>query len=358
MKQLLLLTASLFAACVLLAGCDKDDEISAVTLQSITSETFTYKGGLGTLVVNADGGLVSASSSEPEWCRVQVMENTVLFNVIAYTGKENRVATITVESNGLMPLQMQITQTHFEGLIVTPTTLLFSNDHRSLSCTVTASADYEVGFSENPNDAFSYAKTDFGVTFTANQGPSRLDVSGRAVLTPTDGGEPVIISLLIPQRSIYDYLLGEWVASQGPSVKFTKRDDQQSFNIIVNQPNMGETAPIVAQFVNGEVVIQGGQSLGINSDGNYVSLHMNGPQNGEGWYIFNSPGRVAWAGTPKFYEDVHQITLHMEDNGQGQAAVGKHFVVWACSAGYFQFGSGSCILQYSESVDFTRNYTE
>lgn len=358
MKQLLLLTASLFAACILLAGCDKDDEISAVTLQSITSETFTYKGGLGTLVVNADGGLVSASSSDPDWCRVQVMENTVLFNVIAYTGKEDRVATITVEAGALMPLQMQITQTHFEGLIVTPTTLLFSSDQRTLSCTVTASADYEVGFSENPNNAFSYSKTDFGVTFIANQGPSRLDVSGRAVLTPTDGGEPVVISLLIPQRSIYDYLIGEWVASQGPSVKFTKRDDQQSFNIIVNQPNMGDSAPIVAQFVNGEVVIQGGQSLGINSDGNYVSLHMNGPMNGEGWYIFNQPGRVAWAGTPKFYEDIHQITLHLEDNGQGQASVGEHFVVWACTAGYFQFGTGSNILQYTTSVDFTRNYTE
>ena len=72
------------------------------------------------------------------------MENTVLFNVIAYTGKEDRTATITVESGALMPLQMQITQTRFEGLIVTPTTLLFSNEQRTLSCTVMASADYEV----------------------------------------------------------------------------------------------------------------------------------------------------------------------------------------------------------------------
>ena len=114
------MSASLFAACILFAGCDKDDEISAVTLQSITSETFSYKGGLGTLVVNSDGGFVSATSSDPDWCRVQVMENTVLFNVIAYTGKEDRTATITVESGALMPLQMQITQTRFEGLIVTP----------------------------------------------------------------------------------------------------------------------------------------------------------------------------------------------------------------------------------------------
>ena len=97
------MSASLFAACILFAGCDKDDEISAVTLQSITSETFSYKGGLGTLVVNSDGGFVSATSSDPDWCRVQVMENTVLFNVIAYTGKEDRTATITVESGALMP---------------------------------------------------------------------------------------------------------------------------------------------------------------------------------------------------------------------------------------------------------------
>lgn len=358
MKQLLLLTAGLFAACVLFVGCDKDDEISAVTLQSITQETFSYKGGLGTLIVNTAGGAAQATSSDPDWCRVQVMDNTVLFNVISFTGKEDRTATITVESGALVPLQVQITQTHFEGLIVTPTTLLFSSDQRSLSCTVVASADYEVGFSENPNETFSYSKTDFGVTFTTKQGPSRLDVSGRAVLTPTDGGDPVIISLLIPQRSIYDYLLGEWVASQGPSVKFTKRDDQQSFNIIVNQSNMGESAPIVAQFVNGEVVIQGGQSLGINSEGKYVSLHMNGPMNGDGWYIFNTPGRVAWAGTPKFYEDVHQITLHLEDNGQGQTAVGKHFCVWACNDAYFSFGSGSQIFGWQESVELTRNYVE
>lgn len=359
MKRLLLLTASLFVACVFLAGCDKDDEISAVTLQSITRDTFTYKGGLGTLIVDADGGYVQASSSDPDWCRVQVMENTVLFNVIAFQQKEDRTAVITVGSGALAPLQVKITQTHFEGLIVTPTSLLFSDDQRTLSCTVAASEDYEVAFSENPNNAFSFSKTEYGVTFTANQGPARMDVSGRAVLTPTDGGEPVIVSLLMPKRTNYDYLLGTWTASQGGySVTFTKRDDQQSFNLIIDHPSMGKDTPIVAQYVNGEVVIQGGQSLGINAEGKYVSLHYNGPQNGQGWYIFQTPGQVAWAGEPKFYEDIHQITLHLEDNGQGQVNVGKHFTVWACTAGYFQFGTGTNILLYEESLDLTRNYTE
>ncbi|MDE6779299.1 MAG: hypothetical protein K2J51_07535 [Alistipes sp.] len=358
MKRFLLLSVACLSVCALLFGCEKDDTPAEVRLKSITQDTFTYRGGLGSAVVETGGATVSATSSEPDWCRVQVLESTVLFNIISYTGEEDRSAVITIEAGNLTPMTLRITQTRFFGLVVMPTTLIFSDTERTLSVEVSASEDYEVRFSENPNNTFGFTKEISGVTFTANKAPGRTDVSGRAVLTPTDGGDPVIVSLLLPQRTVYDYLVGTWEASSGGySFTFTKKEEQQSYNIVINHPSLGADYPITGEFVNGKVQIQCGQELGFNGS-KYISLHYNGPINGQGTYIFTGKNAVAWGAEPEFNEAAKTIKLHLADNGQGRQNVAMFMAIWGCADSYFNFGGGSSIIVYEGSLDLVKSYTE
>lgn len=89
----------LLASLALLTGCEKDDDPTSVSLRSITREKFDYKGGLASAIVDAGGRDVTAESSE-SWCRTAVIGSIVNFNVLAYTGSEERSATVTVKAEG------------------------------------------------------------------------------------------------------------------------------------------------------------------------------------------------------------------------------------------------------------------
>ncbi len=361
MKRNLLMC--LLSLLVMATGCKEEDGLTAVQLVSITSETFTYKGGLGSAVVNTDGQAVVAESSDPEWCRVQVMENTVLFNVTSYTGNVDRAATLTIQAQGMTPLAIEITQTRFQGLIVTPTTLTFSEEQRELSVLVTASEDYEVSFTENPNDLFSFKKELSGVTFICNKAPGRVAQSGRAQLTPTDGGEPVIITLIQPQKTVYDYLIGSWEVISNTAndrtvylgtMDFRAKENQYSYYVTITP--LGSNYPFVAEFVNGKVKISCGQQLGIR-EGGFLTLHFNGPIDGQGNYIFTGAGAVAWEAEPLFDEAAGTITLRFVDNGQGLSKVANWMAIWSCSGNYFNFGSGSPLATF-QNLAIVKSYTE
>lgn len=134
----------------MLTGCEKDDDPTSVSLRSITREKFDYKGGLASAIVDAGGRDVTAESSE-SWCRTAVIGSIVNFNVLAYTGSEERSATVTVKAEGLKPLLINVVQDKFRGLVVVPSTLIFSDTDRTLSVAVTCSGVYDVKLTENPN---------------------------------------------------------------------------------------------------------------------------------------------------------------------------------------------------------------
>ena len=243
MKHYLLL---LLASLAMLTGCEKDDDPTSVSLRSITREKFDYKGGLASAVVDAGGRNITAESSET-WCRTAVIGSTVNLNVLAYTGDRERTATVTVKAEGLAPLLISVVQDKFRGLVVTPTTLIFSDTDRTLSAAVTCSGTYEVKLTENPNEAFSFSKSEDGtsISFTSNKASSRVEVKGRAELTPEEG-EPVIITLIQPKKSTYDFLLGTWNVTKTDilagsiqnlsSITFAVRENQYSFKVTINDP--------------------------------------------------------------------------------------------------------------------------
>lgn len=368
MKHNCLFSALLLLVILFMQGCNKkEDTITKITLQSITEDTFTYKGGLGSIVAESGGAVITATSSNPDWCRVQVLESTVLFNITSYTGNSDRAATITIEAGVLEPLVVEITQSKFTGLIVSPTTLTFSDTERTLLATVTASSEYTVTLTENPNSTFSFTKTESGVQFAVSKAPGRTDVSGRAVLTPNDGGESVIITLILPRKSVYDHLIGTWAtvgtcsiwsecASTNYSFTFSVKESQSSYYVTIDQPLLGTARRLTIKYVNGKLTIPCGQELG-NNGSDFVTLHYNGTLNGSGSYILTSAGQVAWGAEPVFDESAGTITLTFTDNGHGKSYVATTLAIWSCTGSYFNFQSGAVVVGYN-TLTLTKTYNE
>jgi hypothetical protein len=344
--SVVLVTLSLFA------GCEKKEVVTAVTLSSITRQTFDYKGGLASATVSTGGAAITAES-DSEWCRVAVLGQSVNFNVAAFTQTTDRAAIVTVTAEGLTPLIINIEQTRFAGLIVSPTTLIFSTvEVAPLTLDVTASGSYDVELTENPGGAFSFEKTVSGVTFTANIAPGARETRGRAVLTPSEG-EAVIVTLIMPEKSLYDKLLGGWSVTNNSDPEglvvpfvFEINEEQVSYKVYLDQPDLGPSVPFIAEYMDGKVLIQTGQEMGtkiVNGQTKYVSLHFNGTVDGSGSYIFSQARRVAWAATPLFNDENGTVRLAFEDSGQGGASVAVQFNIYYNNDAYFTFNDRAIV---------------
>ena len=345
----------------MLTGCEKDDDPTSVSLRSITREKFDYKGGLASAVVDAGGRDVTAESSE-SWCRTAVIGSTVNFNVLAYTGDQERSATVTVKAEGLKSLLIKVVQDKFRGLVVVPSTLIFSDTDRTLSVAVTCSGGYDVKFTENPNNAFSFLKSEDGtsVSFISNRASSRVEVKGRAEFTPEEG-DPVIVTLIQPKKSTYDFLLGTWNVTKTDilagsiqnlsSITFAAKENQYSYKVTINDPALKDY-PFTAEFTDGKVVIQTGQELGFSGT-KFYTLHFNGPNNGQGNYIWSQAGVVAWAAEPLFDENASTIQLVFRDNGQGNGREAKTLCFWENNDRYWTFTGQLCL---TDALELSKNY--
>ncbi|MCM1176884.1 MAG: hypothetical protein NC308_00865 [Clostridium sp.] len=361
MKRLFLLF--LFPALLLLpAGCQKDNGETALKVQSITSTLFDHNGGLGSIVadVPGDGGL-AAESSSPEWLRVQVRNNIVLYNVAGYTGTEDRSATVTLTCGKCAPVNIEFTQTGFVGLSVVVRSVELTNDRREQIVEVVSSGDYSVIITDDPGKVFSFRKVEEGVCFSTSRSQGNKDITARATLKPEDeSAESVDILLTIPQKSMYDYILGTWKVESSDvdgleAITFTARVRPDSFNMSFGITSI-QDYPVLARFVDDMVVVASGQELGKDAS-KFWSLHYNGTVNGNGWYIFNTPGRVAWGAVPEFNDVDGKITLTFSDNGQGISDVAKSLNIWGCSGSYFNFGSGVPVVS-TERLVLSKSYTE
>jgi hypothetical protein len=339
MKRTLVLMA-LLPLLLMGVSCSKNSVPEALVLKSVSSETFTCNGGVGTIEVNRDD--VQVESSEPQWLKVQVFESVVLFNVWSNSLPEDRSGKIILSAEGSAPVEVTITQGAFHGINVTPSSLTFSDALQEQSVAVVASGDFSVEFTENPSDIFSYEIVNSNlVKFSVSKAQGRENIAGRAVISLADGSESAVISLYLPKKSVYDYLLGTWEVTANTSssrypMTFKVKESQSSYYVYLDAPGIKDY-PFVAEFINGNVKINTGQEMG-NDGVTYYNMHFNGPINGQGTYIFNSPGKVAMEAVPVFDEATGRISLSFTDNGQGMGSVARDMVFW-CGKKYWSFES-------------------
>lgn len=358
MKRIALLVLALSS--VLFFNCTKEEQAPVLCIQNVTNGTLTSSGGMGSITVSGVSDRIEAASSAPEWLRVQVRKNIVLFNVLSYTGNVTRSGEITISAEKCTPVTVTITQSAFTGIQVMVRSVELTNDKREQVVEIISSGEYSVKITDDPNNVFNFRKVEEGVVFYTSRAQGNSTISARATIIPADEtAETVDISLTIPQKDLYDYILGTWNvdAADGDlaSVTFTARVRPDTYNMYLNADGL-QDYPLLAQFIDGQVTIASGQKLGKDSQ-KFYSLHFNGTKDGTGWYILNSPGQVAWGAEPVFDEDNGKIGLKFKDNGQGLSYEAKFLAIWGCTGDYFNFGAGSVIVG-TNTLELSRTYTE
>jgi len=321
-------------------ACSKQTSPEALELKSVSAETFTSNGGVGTIEVNRKD--VQVESTQPDWLKVSVFESTILFNVWSNSSAQERTGSVLIRAEGSPDLSVTVSQAAFHGINVTPTSLTFSDTQQEQSVAVVASGEFSIEFTENPSEVFSYEVINNNlVKFSVSKAQGRENIAGRAIISLADESESAVISLYLPKKSVYDYLLGTWevtnnsAASRYP-MTFKIKESQSSYFVYLDAPGIKDF-PFVAEFINGNVKINTAQEMG-NDGVTYYNMHFNGPINGQGTYIFNSPGRVAVEAVPVFDEATGKISLTFTDNGQGMGSVARDMVFW-CGKKYWSFES-------------------
>ncbi len=321
-------------------ACSKQSSPEALELKSVSAETFTSNGGVGTIEVNRKD--VQAESTQPDWLKVSVFESTILFNVWSNSSDQERTGSVLIRAEGSPDLSVTVSQAAFHGINVTPTSLTFSDTQQEQSVAVVASGEFSIEFTENPSEVFSYEVINNNlVKFSVSKAQGRENIAGRAIISLADESESAVISLYLPKKSVYDYLLGTWevtnnsAASRYP-MTFKIKESQSSYFVYLDAPGIKDF-PFVAEFINGNVKINTAQEMG-NDGVTYYNMHFNGPINGQGTYIFNTPGRVAVEAVPVFDEATGKISLTFTDNGQGMGSVARDMVFW-CGKKYWSFES-------------------
>ena len=321
-------------------ACSKQSSPEALELKSVSAETFTSNGGVGTIEVNRKD--IQVESTQPDWLKVSVFESTILFNVWSNSSAQERTGSVLIRAEGSPDLSVTVSQAAFHGINVTPTSLTFSDTQQEQSVAVVASGEFSIEFTENPSEVFSYEVINNNlVKFSVSKAQGRENIAGRAIISLADESESAVISLYLPKKSVYDYLLGTWevtnnsAASRYP-MTFKIKESQSSYFVYLDAPGIKDF-PFVAEFINGNVKINTAQEMG-NDGVTYYNMHFNGPINGQGTYIFNSPGRVAVEAVPVFDEATGKISLTFTDNGQGMGSVARDMVFW-CGKKYWSFES-------------------
>lgn len=339
-------------------GCTPENEAHQnLSLVEISQEAFTHEGGIGSIRVNRDDIVVT--STEPDWLKIQVRESLILFNVYSNTRTQSRTAEIVVSAEGSQDLKISIAQSAFTGLVVTPSSLTFTDNVDELSVAVVASDDFTVTFTENPENVFQYTRDGNVLRFSTTKPQGRVAYNGRAVLTATDCDQIVTISLSMPKKSVYDYLIGTWTVIRNTSagghsysMRFTVKESLSSYNVYLEAPGIS-SYPFVAEFIDGKVKVSTGQKMG--TDGTtYYNFHFNGPQNGSGTYIYNSYGTVAMEAVPVFDEAAGKITLTFTDNGQGKEKQARDWAFW-CGPNYWNFAS---VVAFYTDLELSKSYTD
>ncbi len=333
--------------------------VPEISFGNISSVNFDAAGGLGTAEIMGGGTRLTATSSEPDWLRVEAGQSEISFNVFCNMGGE-RSAEITVAAEGGNEISFTVRQAAYKGLVVSHRALSFSDAEKSLIVWVRCDSDYDVAITKNPDNAFSFVKGETGVTFTTGKPQGRHVLEGKAVITPTDNTiAPSEVSLFQDRKEDWFYLLGEWTVSGGSSLKsVTLSEDThlKSFFLTINTEELSAYKIKAPLSEDGRVLIAA-QGFGQDGD-NFYSIHYNGgsTNNPSGWYIWIDES-VSWGAVPVFDDDAHTVTLTFADAKTNASAIPSQFNLWRCKDSFFNFGSGTPLVQANNLV-LTRNYTD
>ena len=339
---LLCLTAGIIG----ISGCRNDalEEAVSFSIGEPTRTEFTFQAGLGSVSLQVSGSVsVTAESSAPEWCRVAVYDNsTVVYNVDTNRSEESRSATVTISADGFPSESFDIIQGPLAGLVVTPTELTFSDDETEISIEVIAACEYDIVEVENPDNTFSWEKSQDGsvITFSSPL-PGVYAQEGQVNLVPKlaegetlDGDGIVPVTLTLPRMGTYKLLLGEYLVDQcenqkPTSVTFEAKEYGYSYNMYLNGVKGKDDKPIEYPveviFENEKVYIKTTQEMG-NDGTDYYRLYFNGSQNGSGWFVWwgeSYKETLKWSAEPQLDDASETITLAFADSGEGRGNVAQ-----------------------------------
>ncbi len=326
--------------------------VPEIRFGNISSADFDASGGLGTAEIMGGATRITASSSEPDWLRVEAGQSEVSFNVFCNMGGE-RSAEITVAAEGGNEISFTVRQTAFRGLVVSHRTLSFSDAEKSLPVFVRCDSDYDVAITENPGNVFSFVKGETGVTFTVSRPQGRHVLEGRAVITPTDNTiAPFEVSLFQDRKEDWYYLLGDWTVSGDSSLQSVTLSEDvhlKSFFLTLNTEELSAYRIKAPLSEDGKVLIA---AQGFAEDGdNFYSIHYNGHSinSPSGWFIWIDES-VAWGAKPVFDDDAHTVTLTFTDAKTHAVALPSQFNLWRCGGAFFNFSSGVPLVQCTELI--------
>lgn len=372
---LLCLTAGIIG----ISGCRNDalEEAVSFSIGEPTRTEFTFQAGLGSVSLQVSGSVsVTAESSAPEWCRVAVYDNsTVVYNVDTNLSEEQRSATVTISADGFPSESFDIIQGPLAGLVVTPTELTFSDEETEISIEVIAACEYDIVEVENPDNTFSWEKSQDGsvITFSSPL-PGVYAQEGQVNLVPKlaegetlDGDGIVPVTLTLPRMGTYKLLLGEWnvdrfASDDLTSVTFEEDVYGETYKVYLNGIENIETLPLTVEYVadekeyeNGRVFIRTAQKLG-QIDSYYYNMHFNGTQNGGPTVIFSSErDDIAWAAEPVLDDETRTVSLSFKDSGLGRGSIAVTFALWRGPSGYFDFKENIVMTDY---FDISKGYPD
>lgn len=355
--RLLTLSVALTAS-LLLSSCNKEEPRTSVEIASISASEFSCEGGLATIEVLAGVGPVSAVTSDADWIELSCVRENVLLRILPNTQPESRRGQVVISAGTLKPATVEITQEAYRLLSVSSSNLDFSADVKQIEIEIRSSCPWTAVFTENPGNCFSWTATDRGICVSSSLDPGRKPIAGRLKIIPEDSSLPAqTLGLYLREKTVYDFLVGSWTVvandeSDRSNFVFSKKKDQYSFNVSIEN---SKTAGLCfeALMSEGKLRIYSGQECGYNeNEGKYLSLHYNGPKNGNGWYILKSANMVAWDAVPVFDEEAGTITLAFKDSGIHAEYRAELLALWLCPDSYFNFsGSGaSMVVSYRNLV--------
>lgn len=364
------ITRTLAILAILLTACTKTAVRDSVEIAYVSGSEFPGEGGIGSIETLTDGIPVEAVTNEPEWIELSTVRQTVLFRILPNRSGKARSGTVSISAGELKGASVQISQNSWRGLSLSTRTVDFSMDTREVKIQVYCSSEYEAEFTENPDGCFSFEKQPDGILVKTSKGPGINEHKGRLLVKPADTQlEAQVISILLPQKSVFDFVVGTWTvernneegsAADYSDFIFIKEKDQQTFSVSISKAELAGGSFTAEMTEDGRVRIWSGQECGYNSDeGKYMSLHYNGTKNGGGWYIFNTAKTVAWDAEPQFDYEAGIMRMEFSDSATSNENKAEQLNFWLCPGSYFNFyGAGAhAVATYKELV-LTRELTE
>lgn len=331
---------------LLAVSCSKEKGSAVFSIKSISQTEFDCSGGFGAAEIETSGATISASSSAPEWLRVSVADEKVLYSVFPNTQSEARSGRISVSSTSGGEASFEISQSAFKGVLCSASSIEFSQSPSSRTVEVICSGEFSASLGENPQGTFSLSRNGALISIATSAAQTREETVGRLDIVPEDPSiEPLHLTLTLKAGSDYSYLLGLWEVARNTdgsadksSFVFEQLVKDESYLVRVQKGELADY-PFTAEFIDGKVRI-GVQGFGVDASlGRYYSIHFNGPTTSSptGTYIFATPGADAWEATPVFDEDTGSVTLSFDDAGITTGHIPQQMNLWWSSGKYFAF---------------------